>query len=519
MLLLNIFVLRARFARSRYRSRFNIILNISNFDSFFATTKTPLTMSSSAQPTSRKKYYLSVLIKTDLITCSFIPELSEYISSTTNVTIRDIFMPNSNRMGCFSVKTKKIADKLITSIENNNLSCRGRKPSAKIIQINHSHFQIKLSNLNNVITKKEFIEWVMSLNYDSFDIQIDTVKTKVLPSTTSNNDDSKTDDSNDKDNIDKDKHKTNDNNDKETECIVAFDQIDNAITVRDKLNNVSFKGHPLYFTHWHVPRRTSYPDINKHDFKNRDQSILEISNITTKNINMHSHNIHSNKSTPIPSTLTPNKSGLRSTQSSPGCGRASQSYLSKHSMIKSVQMGYFPDVAPHKHGGIVLGLIDNHASSGYSTAPSTAHNSPATNGPLWTRYKHIPKPPTRDPPKPPITVANTPKPTLSIIAKPTAAVTSSNPVTPRKKIKVPRIICVPSIQTQAQVMSAPRQTSNTTTTPLQAEEGEPIPTQTPISMSQSQSHPLMTPINSQSHPLMTQIIPISEFQIVLIFFR
>ena len=148
-------------------------------------------MSASAQPTSRKKYYLSVLIKSELVGSSFITELCSHIQSSTSVTIRDIFMPNSNRMGCFSVKTKKIADKLITSIANNNLSCRGRKPSANIIQINHNHFQIKLSNLNNVISKKEFIEWVMSLNYDSFDIQIDDVTTKIasnLNSNTSNND-------------------------------------------------------------------------------------------------------------------------------------------------------------------------------------------------------------------------------------------------------------------------------------------------------------------------------------------
>ena len=38
-------------------------------------------------------------------------------------------MPNSDRLGSFSVKRKETAERIIKSIEENELSCRGRKPS------------------------------------------------------------------------------------------------------------------------------------------------------------------------------------------------------------------------------------------------------------------------------------------------------------------------------------------------------------------------------------------------------
>ena len=140
----------------------------------------------------------------------------------------------------------------------------------------------------------------------SFDIKIDAVQisnfkiksiktsktTKKLNNNNNNNkndsDDNKTSDGeHDKNNdsqlsqTDKDKNTDNDC----IECILAFDQIDNAIKVREMLNNTLFSGHTLYFTHWHVPRRTSYPEINPpkknstHHLNNlhKDESILAIS--------------------------------------------------------------------------------------------------------------------------------------------------------------------------------------------------------------------------------------------------
>ena len=233
-------------------------------------------MSASAQPTSRKRNYLSVSIKNSIISTSFIPELYKYIESSTSVKICDIFMPNSNRIGCLSVKAKKIADKLMSIITCRSILRHGRHPSAKVTQINHNHFKIILSNLNNIITERQFIEWIMwskkslPISLQScilFDIQLQEAETE-LP-----------------DNNDISDSKSDENTVKETECIITFDEIDEAIMVRDILNNKEFKGYPLYFIHWYPPRKPGYRyrDISNKESRNNSDKNDEYKGISTLN--------------------------------------------------------------------------------------------------------------------------------------------------------------------------------------------------------------------------------------------
>eukprot|EP01083_Nonionella_stella_P159222 519244_1 len=72
------------------------------------------------------------------------------------------------------------------------------------------------------MTSKEFEQWILSLNYNSFDIQL-LPSQHIKPS---------------------------------HECILSLDTINYAIFVKQKLQDLQFRGFPLYFTLWHVPRRT-----------------------------------------------------------------------------------------------------------------------------------------------------------------------------------------------------------------------------------------------------------------------
>ncbi len=67
----------------------------------------------------------------------------------------------------------------------------------------------------------EFISWILSLHYDSFDIKLYPLQ------------------------IYKGSNK----------CILSFNTIDTAIHVKNKVQNTVFRGIKLYVTYWHVPRR------------------------------------------------------------------------------------------------------------------------------------------------------------------------------------------------------------------------------------------------------------------------
>ena len=120
-------------------------------------------------------------------------------------------------LGCFSVKSREIAQRLVATFETVNVSCRGRKPTSKIVEISNSKFQLRLSNLNNVMSSNQFEQWVLSLREYTFDIHL--FSTKILSGC--------------------------------SECILSFDSIDSAISVKKTLQNSKFRGESLYFTHWH----------------------------------------------------------------------------------------------------------------------------------------------------------------------------------------------------------------------------------------------------------------------------
>jgi len=236
--------------------------------------------------------------------------------------IRDIFMANSDRGGCFSVKSKCVADKLITSILNNNVSCRGRKPHAQLIPISAENSRLRLSNLNAVICKSDFVAWCKTLHCDAFDLHLfPTLISEPFP----------------------------------THMIVAFDTIDAAIAVKQKLSNAPFRGCTLYFTHWHVPRRSQYPEVR-----------------------------------PGKSVGTPSWSAATSVASA----AASPTNQSAHS----------------------LHMLDRQSSSGYSIStrtnvtatplslrsPQHSNNSSNGSGPLYLRDASVPAPPRRVPPQPPV---------------------------------------------------------------------------------------------------------------------
>ncbi len=104
------------------------------------------------------------------------------------------------------------------------------KPSVTVEQISSSNFQIKLSNINNIMTSKEFETWILSLNYHSFDIQLFPPKI-ISPS---------------------------------NKCILSFDTINAAIHVKQTLENVQFRQFPLYFTYWHVHVAIKNQKIQRH---------------------------------------------------------------------------------------------------------------------------------------------------------------------------------------------------------------------------------------------------------------
>ncbi len=142
-----------------------------------------------------------------------------------------IFIETSERIGYFSVRNQETSDKLVKSFATNYISS-GRKPTVSLNQISSNNFQIKLTNINNIMTSKEFETWILSLNYHSFDIQLFPPQISQ-PS---------------------------------NKCILSFDTINSEIHVKQTLENIKFRNFPLYFTHWHVPRR------NKKKSKNSSNS-------------------------------------------------------------------------------------------------------------------------------------------------------------------------------------------------------------------------------------------------------
>eukprot|EP01084_Bolivina_argentea_P141412 248490_1 len=175
-----------------------------------------------AQPTSRKKYYLQIAIEPEWPTSSnFLSDLRHHIESISGQSLRDIFIANSERRGQFYVANQQIGDKLVSLFATSNISCRGRKPHATMVERNKNQFELHLSNINNVMNTEEFCAWVLSLHCDASGIQL------FAPSMTA----------------------------PATDCILSFNTIDTAICVKQKLQNVKFRQVPLYFRHWHVPRR------------------------------------------------------------------------------------------------------------------------------------------------------------------------------------------------------------------------------------------------------------------------
>eukprot|EP01084_Bolivina_argentea_P163458 284368_1 len=171
-------------------------------------------------PTSRKKYYLELEISSEWTDSALISDLHEFITSKSHQTVPDIFIENSERVGYFSVRNQETSEKLIKSFATNYISS-GRKPSVSVQQISPNNYQIKLANINNIMTSKEFETWILSLNYHSFDIQL--FPPQIINAS--------------------------------NKCILSFDTINAAIHVKQTLENVKFRQFPLYFTHWHVPRR------------------------------------------------------------------------------------------------------------------------------------------------------------------------------------------------------------------------------------------------------------------------
>jgi len=80
---------------------------------------------------------------------------------------------------------------------------------------------------NTIMSSNEFENWVLSLKVYPFDIHL-------FPITISERDGN-------------------------NECILSFGTIDAAISVKKKCQNLLFRGVSLYLTHWHVPRRVTYP--------------------------------------------------------------------------------------------------------------------------------------------------------------------------------------------------------------------------------------------------------------------
>ena len=80
--------------------------NFSQANVFSQTFEHPLVSSEKQKPimpfpTSRKKYYLSIEIKPEWTDSELIAELKEHVESRTSESVRDIFLPHSERIGTF----------------------------------------------------------------------------------------------------------------------------------------------------------------------------------------------------------------------------------------------------------------------------------------------------------------------------------------------------------------------------------------------------------------------------------
>merc|ERR1740123_2966305 len=173
-------------------------------------------------PTSRKKHYLCFDIDSQWqLDNAFIPSFIDHIGHR----VRDVFLPNTRRIGSFCVQSALTADKLCDSFNSGNYSCRGRKPKAQKLIVSSTIFCIKLSNVNHTITTQKFQEWIHSLHAQAFDIKLQPVEIFDAPK----------------------------------QCILSFDSIETAISIKQQ--SVTFCGVDIRFSHWYVPRKTiAYPD-------------------------------------------------------------------------------------------------------------------------------------------------------------------------------------------------------------------------------------------------------------------
>lgn len=177
------------------------------------------------RPTSRKKHYLQAEIDPKwLLDIDFIPSFIKHIGHR----VRDVFIPNARRIGTFCIQNQQLADKLCSSFNSGNYSCRGRKPKAQKLTISATVFCIQLRNVNHAINGHQFHEWIRSLNATAFDIKLHAVEI-LEPSTT---------------------------------CILSFDSIETAISIKvqSQQQHAKFRNVAIHFTHWYVPRRSAYPE-------------------------------------------------------------------------------------------------------------------------------------------------------------------------------------------------------------------------------------------------------------------
>lgn len=194
-------------------------------------------------PTSRARHYLQTRINPKWIDIHFIPELIQHIGHRP----RDIYMANTQRCGSFCIRNESNANSLCASFNAKKYNCRGRKPTAKKVRISAGIFEIQLTNVNQAMSLPQFAQWVKQLSNATsyaFDIKLGAVEIS---------------------------EGTN-------ECIIAFDTINSAIAVKKGVQKKKFRGLALYFSHWHVPRRTAYPKMReKSESTDGDSSVFSVS--------------------------------------------------------------------------------------------------------------------------------------------------------------------------------------------------------------------------------------------------
>jgi len=205
----------------------------------FELEETTSSSSSLPLPEQTQNAYIAITISSEWTDSKLVPDLVRHISQLTGKHIGDAFIAHRVRLGFFTARSQSVAAAFVAKARERRLQCWGRTVSAELvplpknedcrhglgIQRQQSGHRVKVKNVNCIMGRKDFEEWVRentkkhSRNTSVYDAEI------VFPKVPRG----------------------------ATRCLMMVDNTDDAVYVVNRIQGIHFRGMPLKFEHWVHP--------------------------------------------------------------------------------------------------------------------------------------------------------------------------------------------------------------------------------------------------------------------------